>query len=539
MNDMSQGDCPATVADGSCAPPRRDGLGSTLAAVDQLRLVQHLSHLGMWTYDPARQTISWSEEARLLLGEAASLTHLDLQRFLKRVYRDDRATLDAAFRSLTTATQDLDLCVRYDAGDAVLMTLHIRGLRASCADGRSNGLWFGTVAQAEPLAAVRPASRHEAGEETGDMRRRWLPVRKTVRRALVTARDEEELAAIICDVLVRGASYLAAVVLIQETDDSLRILGRSAGCDQCQRLPGANLDGAKLSALLGALIDNGEPKVLPLADGDGPAPELGPHCPRASTVALLPIGHARSGPVGVLMIWGSQPYRLGGMRLDDLADLADDLAFGLMVLRDRQNQIRSAMRLERSMEQTVSALAATIEKRDPYTAGHQRRVATIASQIACSLGLPQDLVHGIELAANIHDIGKIYVPSEILSRPGRLSPAEFHLIQDHCQVGYEIVKDIDLQWNVAEMLLQHHERLDGSGYPHGLKDDAILFGAHIIGVADTVEAMASHRPYRPGLGVARAVAEVREGAGERYDGRVVAACLSLFDAGTLTLDAPP
>lgn len=192
---------------------------------------------------------------------------------------------------------------------------------------------------------------------------------------------------------------------------------------------------------------------------------------------------------------------------------------------------RSLERLESSMEKTVEAIAATIEMRDPYTAGHQRRVAALAQRIAEEMHLPKDEVHGIYVAATIHDIGKIHIPAEILSFPGKLGEIEYALIKVHVQAGYDILKHIEFPWPVAQMVYQHHEHLDGSGYPRRLKGTEIMLGARILCVADVVESMASYRPYRPGLGTGKALAEIRENRGRLYDETVVDVCLDLFAKG--------
>ncbi len=186
----------------------------------------------------------------------------------------------------------------------------------------------------------------------------------------------------------------------------------------------------------------------------------------------------------------------------------------------------------------IDAIAATIDARDPYTAGHQRRVADISSAIGRELGLDDNDLEGIRLAATIHDIGKIGVPAEILTRPSTLRPAEWELLKTHPKTGYDIVAGIDFPWPIAEMVLQHHERLDGSGYPNGLHGDEILLGAQIIAVADTIEAMANDRPYRSAPGLALALAEIRDGRGTRYAPAVVDACLQLSAEGRLPLDEP-
>ncbi|MEQ1673763.1 MAG: HD-GYP domain-containing protein, partial [Candidatus Nitrotoga sp.] len=172
--------------------------------------------------------------------------------------------------------------------------------------------------------------------------------------------------------------------------------------------------------------------------------------------------------------------------------------------------------------------AAIVEMRDPYTAGHQVRVADLAMAIAKQMGLPDEQAHAIHLAGMVHDLGKIQIPAEILSKPGKITGIEYSLIKFHPQAGYDILKGINFPWPIAQMVLQHHERLDGSGYPQGLKGDAILLEARILSVADVVEAMSSHRPYRPGLGIEVALAEITKQRGIYFDPQVVDACLVLF-----------
>jgi PAS domain S-box-containing protein/putative nucleotidyltransferase with HDIG domain len=178
---------------------------------------------------------------------------------------------------------------------------------------------------------------------------------------------------------------------------------------------------------------------------------------------------------------------------------------------------------------TMQALATVTETRDPYTAGHQRRVAQLACAVAQELGFSDDQVAGLRVMALLHDLGKISIPAEILSKPGKLSAMEFDIIKSHSRAGYEIVKEIPFAWPVAEVILQHHERLDGSGYPQGLQGDEIVLEAKILAVADVVEAMSSHRPYRPGLGIDKALDEIAQNKGVLYEPEVVDVCLKLFN----------
>ena len=185
-------------------------------------------------------------------------------------------------------------------------------------------------------------------------------------------------------------------------------------------------------------------------------------------------------------------------------------------------------KLRKALGGIIQAVALTVEAKDPYTAGHQRRATNLARAIATKMGLSEEQIDGICMAGVIHDIGKISVPGEILSKPGRLTDIEFSLIKTHSQVGYDILKPIEFPWPVAQIVLQHHERIDGSGYPAGLKSDEIMLEARILAVADVVEAMCSHRPYRPARSIDEALGEIRQNRGVRYDPEVVDACLSLF-----------
>jgi HD-GYP domain-containing protein (c-di-GMP phosphodiesterase class II) len=172
-------------------------------------------------------------------------------------------------------------------------------------------------------------------------------------------------------------------------------------------------------------------------------------------------------------------------------------------------------------------MSVAVEMRDPYTAGHQERVAALATAIGRSIGLSDDDVYGLRMASVIHDLGKMVVPAEILCKPGKLTPLEYEMVKIHVQAGYDILKRIEFPWPVAEIVLQHHERVDGSGYPNGLNQEDILLPARILAVADVYETIASHRPYRPALGTDAAMNEIRSKSGILYDRRVVDACLEL------------
>lgn len=224
--------------------------------------------------------------------------------------------------------------------------------------------------------------------------------------------------------------------------------------------------------------------------------------------------------------------RLVDMRTAELARANDELHGKVLETRRSEDFLQTTLdRLERSLEGTFKAMAKTLELRDPYMAGHQQRAAALAVAIAQEMNLAWDAVEGLRFAGVIHDIGKVAAPVEVMAKPGRLTKTEYQLIKEHPRVGYEMVKDIAFPWPVAHIILQHHERLDGSGYPEGLVGDAILREARVLAVADVVEAVCSLRPYRPALGIEKALEEIRKGRGIRFDTRAVDACIRLFREG--------
>jgi putative nucleotidyltransferase with HDIG domain len=289
---------------------------------------------------------------------------------------------------------------------------------------------------------------------------------------------------------------------------------------------------------VGAAIRTGTPQVNRDTECN---PALTPwrdallHCGLRSSVALPLTNH--EGTFGTLALYSVDLDAFDEAEVRLLQDLANDLAYGITNLRTAADKAASADRLRGVMESTVEVIAATLEARDPYTAGHQRRVALLAAEISRLMGCDEPTIRGVHFGALIHDIGKIQIPSELLSKPTRLSELESRLLETHTEAGFDILRGIEFPWPVAQMVLQHHERLDGSGYPRGLTDDLILKEARILAVADVVEAMSSHRPYRPARGIDVALAEIERGRGTLYDSAAVDACLSLFREQGFTLPA--
>lgn len=221
-------------------------------------------------------------------------------------------------------------------------------------------------------------------------------------------------------------------------------------------------------------------------------------------------------------------------KLNGFVHIARDIA----ERKEAEQKVKHGIeKLKMTVEGIINALALTVEQRDPYTAGHQQRVSLLSSAIADEMGLSDDQIEGIRMAGIVHDIGKMHIPAEILSRPGKLDENEFNIVKSHVQVGYDILKGIEFPWPVADIVHQHHESMDGSGYPLGLSNGDILMEARILCVADVVEAMASHRPYRPALGMDIALEEISKGKGTRYDSGVVDACLKVIKEKGFGFDA--
>ncbi len=255
-----------------------------------------------------------------------------------------------------------------------------------------------------------------------------------------------------------------------------------------------------------------------------------------ASLAIPLIG--REGVLGALAVYSRSPEGFGPDEVDLFEEFARNLVFGIESRRTRAAYEASAAALARqeatlrkALTDALAAMAGMLEQRDPYTAGHQKHVASLAVAIGREMGLSPDRLEALNLAAIVHDIGKIEVPVEILTKPARLSRAEFALIKHHPEVGYNLLRRIDFPWPIADIIRQHHEYLDGSGYPHGLKGDEILPEARILTVADIVESISSDRPYRPALGIDAAIAEITRLRGIRLDPPVVDACLALLARG--------
>ncbi len=367
---------------------------------------------------------------------------------------------------------------------------------------------------------------------------RALLTRSSCNLALVRAANEIALMEEMCHVLVDIAGYRFAWVGFAQHDEEKSVqpkahYGYEKGCLDGIQLSWA--DSERGSSPWGIAVRTGVAQIHQYSDGDlASRPWQDESLKRGyRSIIALPLRHNIE-KLGVLTIYSSDPQAFHAEEVKLITELADDLSYGISALRTHEAQGKSVARLQASMESTISAVASMVEMRDPYTTGHQQRVAELAEAIGRAMGLPEQTVYGLHLAGIVHDLGKIHIPAEILSKPGKLTKIEFEMIRTHPEAGYEILKSVDFLWPIAQTVLQHHEHIDGSGYPAGLKGEQILLEAKIVAVADVVEAISSHRPYRPALGIDAAMQELREQRGKYYEPAVVDACLKLFTQGAFS-----
>ncbi|WP_126148188.1 HD domain-containing phosphohydrolase [Synechococcus elongatus] len=349
---------------------------------------------------------------------------------------------------------------------------------------------------------------------------------KACNEALVRASGEREFLAEFCRLCVVEAGYAHAWVTLNSFNphESLRpfaSFGRLQSYVDSLQITWD--DQATGQGPTGQAIKTGQIQIADWqAEQSSLAPwqEIATHYQIKTSISLPLKQGVRT--LGALNIYSTQPDAFPPLEQELLAQVAQLLAYGLSSRRSLAIQ-------DRLLDQTIQAIVQMVELRDPYTQGHENQVAQLAQAIARQLGLDENCIRGIHVAGLLHDVGKIRVPAEILSKPGCLDPIEYELIKLHPQACYDILKSIQFPWPVAEIAMQHHERLDGSGYPRQLRGKQILLAARIIAVADVIDAMISHRPYRPGLGLGVAIAEIKNNSGRLYDPRVVEACLAVLN----------
>jgi putative nucleotidyltransferase with HDIG domain len=362
--------------------------------------------------------------------------------------------------------------------------------------------------------------------------------------ALARADSTELLIKEVCNAIAAQSPYAVAWVgqALDDDEKTVKVLGGAGSAIAYIQNLLVSWSDQKPSGMgpAGKCIRTNQPVVLPDTETDAGFAlwrELAHQYGIRSSIGC-PIPGGETHPFGCLLVYSSVPNAFGPDEVKLFQSLAHEIGFGLRAI-ERQHQLdvqihekeQTQERLASALRSTIEAMAKTMEWRDPYTAGHQNRVAQISMAIARKLGLESDAVQALYMAAMVHDIGKVAVPSEILTKPTHLTELEMKMVQEHAETGFQILKDIPFPWPIAEMVHQHHERLDGSGYPRGLIGDQISQGARILAVSDTIEAMATHRPYRPALGLSAAMGVIRAEAGSKLDAKVVDAAFELMKDG--------
>lgn len=373
-------------------------------------------------------------------------------------------------------------------------------------------------------------ARKHAMERVEKLNAFLISIRK-INEALVRTKDEVALFHVVCDSLSRvGFVRFAWIGLLEEGSIDIKPIARTGFEDGFLSSISLRCDDAGYSTSpAGIAVKTGKPCILADIAKDQMNEEWRKEALKRGykACAALPLKYEEKS-IGVFVVFSGTKEAISEEEISYLQEVATDISVGIKSLRQERELQQSHERIRKALNGTIDAIVNICEKRDPYTAGHEKRVAQLACAIARKMRLSEDQIEGIRVTSHLHDIGKMEVPAEILSKPAKLNEIEFSLINAHSQTGYEILKGVEFPWPVAQIVLQHHERLDGSGYPNGLKGKEIMLEARILAVADTVEAMSSHRPYRPALGLDMALKEITQKKGILYDPAVVDACLTLF-----------
>lgn len=516
-------------------PPRRDSRTRpfhTDEPDELLRMAMGVAGFALWSWDIKLDQISFSDQAGPLLGLLPGRGPQHMAELLELVTPETKQVFVEQITLLCKSgiRSDSVFEVVWPDGSRHWLQLHSK-------------VFVNAVGKATQVAGVvLDVTQHQRDEAAVAGALRALRTLSSVNEILVRATSEAEFLQAGCEAIAEKGGYAMAWVGFAEAgpDRAVRPVAQSG-------LDDGYLAAAKISwadcergrGHVGTAVRTGQTQVsqdVLVTPGMAPWREAaikygfrsGISLPLKSDLAVF----------GVLTLYARERDAFGAEEVTLLEDVAKGIAFGVVTLRARaehcalvrQNDSYET-RLRNGLEETVQAISTALELRDAYTYGHQKRVTALAVAIGEELGLPDAEVSGIKVAAGVHDIGKITIPSEILTKPGRLKDIEYQFMKGHAEAGRDILKDITFPWPIADIVWQHHERLDGSGYPRGLCGDEILMEARVIAVADVVEAMASHRPYRPALGMEAALQAIERGRGHAFDPKVVDACLRLCREG--------
>ncbi len=523
--DYEEGVTYATARD---ITERKLGQEKLLKSMADLAEAQRLAHIGSWSWDVRTDSISWSAEYYRIYNHDPARPTPNYEEHLKVYSEESAKRLGEAVKLAVAKGEPYALELELAKPDVARKWVMARGAAKFGADGKVVGL-YGTA---------QDITERKLAEQTQKKLIRALTLIRRSNSTLIHAQDEQLLLSEVCRLAVEVGGYLMAWVGHPEDNEEKSVCPLAEFGFEEGYLDKANIswaDNERGRGPTGTAIRTGEIQVnrnFLTNPAMAPWRESALKHGYQSSIAL-PLSD--SGKIlGSLTLYAREPDAFSAEEMELLLELAGDLAFGMAHLRMQKERDRAILenrqymeKLRKSLEDALQAISATVEMRDPYTAGHQRRVAHLAVAIAKEMGLSEEQSHGIHLSAIVHDIGKIHIPAEMLNKPGRLTEIEYSLIKVHPEAGFDILKEIDFPWPIAQAVYQHHERMDGSGYPRGLKGEEIIIEARILSVADVVEAISSHRPYRPGLGIEAALDELRNN-GAFYDPAVVDACFRLF-----------
>jgi PAS domain S-box-containing protein len=487
-------------------------------------------HAAAWQY--ARDALLWTDaetghvldanpQAESLFGrpreELVGLSFTDLH---PRDLRDEARQGFALHADGTTDPIELDV----ERADGRRVPVEIR---AQLVLSNGKRMLLGTFRDLGRLQAVRFENARRAAA---------LAAIHQATMAAMQAESDRDLMTAFCDGIIAEGAYGAAFVGLanDDADRTITILAaRGTSRGYLEETPLAWADAPLGAGPTGRAIRLATTQIVNRVRGDKVFEPWADRLRHFEVEAMLSVPLIESGRAfGALTIYAKEADSFSDVERRLFEDLSRQLVLGIRMRREHHEyslqvieNIRKEAQVRRALEQTVGAVSTTIEQRDPYTAGHSRAVAELSERIATRLGISREQIHGIYLAGLVHDVGKIRIPAEILSKPGKLSAIEYQLLQTHAETGYEILRGVDFPWPIPETTFQHHERLDGSGYPRGLRADEIILEARILAVADIVDSMSTHRPYRAALPREVVVAELQHQRGRMLDADAVDSAL--------------
>ncbi len=503
---------------------------------ERLRLVLGNAHEAVWDYDYVTDKVYWSETLCNLLGHDAGAHELEDTTFIAHIHPEDRRKVQRALKDYVDGAGDsFEHVFRMTNAKGEPLWVRGKGVVIKGPHGERHRI-IGSIVDISTQVAYENALRRSA---------RAMAALGMSSREIAIATDGNQLLATVCRLLVDEVGYKLCWVLCPQDNKDAVILasfGTGAGTfpehiatwDHLESLHGPACQSILTGRMVRVSSEDEEP-ALAVWRGWAKRAQVG-----GGLAIPIPFvtGSRANDLYCVLCVYTRTGDEFDEREARVLETLGRDLGHALSAMREvpagqtsQLVQERIEYRLNDVIAQTVAALAATLATRDPYTAGHEERVARYALAIAQRMGMDDDFKRGLHIGGLLHDIGKIGIPSEILSKPTRLTDPEMDLVRQHPQIGYEIIKHVDFPWPVARVVYEHHERMDGTGYPRHLKADDICLEARIVAVADVVEAITSHRPYRPAKGVAEALEAISEP--NKFDPRVVAACIDLIKEGQL------